>query len=78
MKSRIRCVDSSNIGNQRVLVIAEVDDEKDTLAFYPERASHETVWIKKDDVATLVDKLNQWVKKRGGKAYPVPAVSGDL
>jgi len=77
MKSPVRCIDSSGF-SKRVMIVAEVESDETMLAFYPESASGETVWLKKNDVATLVDKLTKWVEKRGGKSYVVPAVSGNL
>lgn len=77
MKNEIHCADASCL-SKRVMIVSETKVDQNMLAFYPEGNPSLTVWLKKDDVATLVAKLNAWVKERGGKPYDLPRVSGSL
>ena len=57
-----------NTGNNRVLCVERAEDNE-KLAFWPERAPSESVWITPDDAAELAVEIAAWAVSHGGKVY---------
>lgn len=78
----IKCGDSSQISgtDDRILCVEQVSGNEKLLAFWPDRASHETVWLSPDDVAELAKRIGKWAKDQGGVAYAPTKrkVTGDI